>query len=200
MKYGAPIYRQCSHCNKAIEIHPLLEGSHSGSVLWTDGYVDAVGHIKGDFDPVESVQSGPDLVSPDLTNQVDLLGATERYSFVYQGNAQVLDHALTNETASYWARGMAFGRGNADAAIDQINDAGTGMRSSDHDGLVLFMMTDFDADGVADDVDDCPTEHGRDPETGCYYSIPTLNPVGMALLFLLISGLGVYTVRYRGSC
>ncbi len=42
MKYGAPIYRQCSHCNKAIEIHPLLEGSHGGSVLWTDGYVDAM--------------------------------------------------------------------------------------------------------------------------------------------------------------
>jgi hypothetical protein len=42
MKYGAPIYRQCSHCHKAIEILPLIEGSHSGSVLWTDGYVDAM--------------------------------------------------------------------------------------------------------------------------------------------------------------
>ncbi len=42
MKYGAPIYRQCAHCNKAIEIHPLVDGSHSGSVLWTDGYVDAL--------------------------------------------------------------------------------------------------------------------------------------------------------------
>lgn len=41
MKYGAPIYRQCAHCGYAIEIHPLIEGSHAGSVLWTDGFIES---------------------------------------------------------------------------------------------------------------------------------------------------------------
>ncbi len=41
MKYGTPIYRQCVHCGFAIEIRPLIEGSHDGSLLWTDGYIES---------------------------------------------------------------------------------------------------------------------------------------------------------------
>ena len=41
MKYGALIYRQCTHCGQAIEIHPLIEGSHAGSVLWSDGFIES---------------------------------------------------------------------------------------------------------------------------------------------------------------
>jgi len=181
---------------------PLVVLGDFNAFEFTDGYVDAVGHIMGDFYAAESLQSGTDLVSPNLTNQVELLNAAERYSFVYEGNAQALDHILTNAAATYWARGMAYGRGNADAAHDQINDAGTAMRSSDHDGLVLFLMTDFDSDGVADDVDGCPMNQYASeahPEVGCDVSIPTLGPAGLALLFLLLSGLGVYTVRYRSA-
>ena len=51
---------------------------------------------------------------------------------------------------------MSYGRGNADAARDLINDDTTPLRSSDHDGLVLYIMSDFDADGVPDDQDACP--------------------------------------------
>ena len=42
MKYGVPIYRQCAHCQHAIEIHPLVDGSHSGSVLWSDGFIESL--------------------------------------------------------------------------------------------------------------------------------------------------------------
>ena len=42
MKYGTPIYRQCAHCDHAIEIHPLIEGSHAGSVLWSDGFIESL--------------------------------------------------------------------------------------------------------------------------------------------------------------
>ncbi len=34
---------------------------------------------------------------------------------------------------------FAYGRGNADAAIDLINDDATPLRASDHDGLVLYL-------------------------------------------------------------
>ncbi len=42
MKYGIPIYRKCAHCGHAIEIRPLIEGSHTGSELWSDGHVQSL--------------------------------------------------------------------------------------------------------------------------------------------------------------
>jgi hypothetical protein len=123
---------------------------------FTDGYVDAVGQIAGNVDPDASLVSGPDLVDPDLINQVLAIPAEERYSFIFGGTAQVLDHALTGMSLDSSVRGLEYGRGNADAAVDLINDSGTVLRSSDHDGLVLFLTSDVDGDGVGDDADICP--------------------------------------------
>ena len=106
---------------------------------FTDGYVDAVGHIRGDFDPNESLLSGADLVDPNLMNQLMSLPEEERYSFVFRGNAQTLDHALTSKSLDHRVRGMQFARGNTDAAVDLINDDTTSLRASDHDGLVLYI-------------------------------------------------------------
>ena len=178
---------------------PLIVVGDYNAYEFTDGYVDVVGHIKGDFNPAESLRSGLDLVSPNLTNQVDLLPATDRYSFVFDGNAQALDHALTSQSADPWVRDLQFGRGNADAARDLLADPSTAVRSSDHDGLVLFLMTDFDGDGAADDVDYCPRNGDRvvwDPELGCSTPIPTLGPVGLLLMLLMLSGLAVFTLRH----
>ena len=108
---------------------------------FTDGFVDAVGHIRGDFDPAESLKSGTDLVEPDLMNQIHSLPDDERYSFIFRGNAQTLDHALTNSNLDLRVRGLEFARGNADAAVDLINDDSTVLRASDHDGLVLYIYT-----------------------------------------------------------
>ncbi|MEM8814358.1 MAG: lamin tail domain-containing protein [Pseudomonadota bacterium] len=108
---------------------------------FSDGYVDAVGHIRGDFDPAESLLSGADLVEPNLMNQIQSLPPEERYSFVFRGNAQVLDHALTSQPLDFRVRGLQFVRGNADAAVDLINDDSTYLRASDHDGFVLYIDT-----------------------------------------------------------
>ncbi len=181
---------------------PLIVVGDFNAFEFTDGFADAVGHIKGDFNPAESLRSGTDLVSPNLTNQVDLLAAAERYSFVFEGNAQALDHALTSQSVNPWFRGLQFGRGNADAGHDQINDSSTAVRSSDHDGLVLFLMTDFDGDGVGDDVDGCPTESTVSDlasELGCGARIPTLGPAGLLLMLLMLGGLGVFTLRHADS-
>lgn len=178
---------------------PLVVVGDYNAYEFTDGYADVVGHIKGDFNPAESLLSGQDLVNPNLTNQVDLLPANERYSFVFQGNAQALDHALTSRSAQQWVRGMQFGRGNADAARVLLDDPSTAQRSSDHDGLVLFMMTDFDGDGVGDDVDACPANGFLiewSPDTGCANPVPTLGPAGLLLMLLLLGGLGVFTLRH----
>ena len=107
---------------------------------FTDGFVDAIGRIIGDFDDAtDLVDDSEDLVDPNLTNQVLSLPTGERYSFIFRGSAQVLDHALTSTTLDPAVAGFAYGRGNADAAIDLINDATTPLRSSDHDGLALYL-------------------------------------------------------------
>jgi len=123
---------------------------------FSDGYVDVLGQIRGDVDPTANLLSGEDLVDPNLINQVLSIGPDERYSFVFRGSAQVLDHALTSMALDESVRGFGYGRGNADAAVDLINDEATLLRASDHDGLVLFLTKDVDGDGVNDDGDVCP--------------------------------------------
>ena len=110
---------------------------------FTDGYVDSLGVIKGDLDPSTSlvcseVACSGDLVEPNLDNVVLTLPDDDRYSFIFRGNAQVLDHALTSAKLAGEVTGIAYGRGNADAAFDLINDVGP-LRSSDHDGLVIYI-------------------------------------------------------------
>jgi len=122
---------------------------------FTDSYVDAVGQIAGDFVPADNLLSGADLVDPNLINQVLSISLAERYSFIFRGNAQALDHALTSVALDNSVRGLEFGRGNADAAVDLLSEA-TVLRASDHDGFVLFLTKDKDNDGVNDDADVCP--------------------------------------------
>jgi predicted extracellular nuclease len=130
---------------------------------FTDGYVDVMGQVTGDIDPTQSLLSGDDLVDPNLINQVLSVAPGERYSFVFDGSAQTLDHALTSMALDASIRGFEYGRGNADAAEILLEDESTPLRSSDHDGLVLFITKDVDGDGVNDDADVCP--HTTIPET-----------------------------------
>jgi hypothetical protein len=127
---------------------------------FTDAYVDVTGHMKGGFDAGDNLvcDTNPcdDKVDPNLINQVLMIPEGERYSFIFRGNAQTLDHALTSSGLDELIRGFSYGRGNADAAVDLINDDSTPLRSSDHDGLVLFMIKDSDGDGVTDNLDVCP--------------------------------------------
>jgi len=134
---------------------------------FSDGYVDAVGVISGSFDPDASLLPGTDYVDPDLINHIYSLPENERYSFVFRGSAQVLDHALASMALDMSFLDLEFGRGNADAAIDLINDDSSALRSSDHDGFVMFITKDVDGDGVNDDADVCPaTSLSESPTNG----------------------------------
>ena len=127
---------------------------------FSDSYVNVTGFMKGDITPAEDLvcETNPctDNVNPNLLDQVLMIDAGERYSFIFRGNAQTLDHALTSTGLDELIRDYQYGRGNADAAVDLINDDSTVLRSSDHDGLVLFLIKDSDGDGVTDDADYCP--------------------------------------------
>ncbi len=186
----------------ADAVTPLIVLGDFNAFEFTDGYVDVLGHIKGDFDPAESLQSGSDLVNPNLVNQVELLPAADRYSFNFRGHAQTLDHALTSSSTDPWVRGFEFGRGNVDAAEDQINDAATSLRAADHDGFVLYLMTDYDGDGVADDVDGCRFESdltNPSPDSGCAIPIPTLSWWALLALLLMMAGIGAAGLHQRSN-
>ncbi len=129
---------------------------------FTDGYVDTVGVITGDFDPLDNLVCTEEdcngLPDNDLFDEAFAVPASDRYSFVFGGNAQVLDHALTSAGLAAEISGVEYGRGNADAYADLLFDtapANLPLRSSDHDGLVVFILKDEDADGVPNDDDVC---------------------------------------------
>ena len=123
---------------------------------FTDGYVDVMGQVTGNPDPAGALIPATDEVNPDLTNQTFTEPADQRYSFVFDGSAQALDHGVTSQGLAPFLRGAEHSRGNADAPFAFDADPTTPLRSADHDGLVLFIMSDSDADSVPEDQDRCP--------------------------------------------
>ena len=118
---------------------------------FTDGYVDVLGQVDGSPDPQGALLPVTDTVDPDLVDAVLSLPESERYSFVSHGTAEALDHVLFSESLVRWVRGASFGRGNADASQTLSLEPATTLRTSDHDGLTLYVMTDRDGDGTPDD-------------------------------------------------
>ncbi|HSK76663.1 MAG TPA: lamin tail domain-containing protein [Thermoanaerobaculia bacterium] len=106
---------------------------------FTDGYVDVMGQVTGSPDPLGALIPATDEVNPDLTNRTLSSPASDRYSFVFGGSAQTLDHALTSQALNPYVTGFEHSRGNADAPNSFGAVATTPLRSSDHDGLVLFL-------------------------------------------------------------
>lgn len=110
---------------------------------FSDGYTDPIATLKGTPTPDEQivVDASPDLVEPDFSNLTDTLPAGERYTFVFEGTPQALDHVLVNTVAATSAQRYAIARGNAD--FPAIGDlfAGNPARpegASDHDMPVAY--------------------------------------------------------------
>lgn len=126
-----------------------------------DGYVDVIGTIKGTPAPADQVVlPSNDLVNPDLTNLVDnLLPADQRYSYTFDGNAQVLDHIILNQPALALNTRFAYARNNADFPTIYYGDSTRPERITDHDIPVAYFTfpPDQDNDGDPDDADNCPT-------------------------------------------
>jgi uncharacterized protein len=106
---------------------------------FNDGYGDSVGTIKGQPTPPDQVvMPSVDMVEPDLINLEDLAPADQRYSFVFDGNAQTLDHALVTQNALGLVAELHRGRGNADSPDTLRNDPNRPERLADHDPLVVY--------------------------------------------------------------
>ncbi len=106
---------------------------------FNDGYVDSIGTIKGTPTPADQViLASDDLVNPDLTDLLDYLPASERYSFSFDGNAQVLDHELVNNNMLTILNRVAYARNNADFPQIYYQDFTRPERLSDHDIAVSY--------------------------------------------------------------
>jgi predicted extracellular nuclease len=111
---------------------------------FSDGYTDPIATIKGNPTPDEQivVDQSPDLVNPDLFNLVDELPAAERYSFIFEGTPQALDHIIVNNVAHSRNTRFAIARNNADfpevPPAAYASNAARPERNSDHDMPVAF--------------------------------------------------------------
>src|SRR5205085_1794568 len=88
--------------------------------------------------PDNSTLAFTDLVNPDLTDLIDTLPAAQKYSYSFDGNAQVLDHVITNPNALMSLNRFAYARNDADFPVKYYEDGTRSERESDHDMPVAF--------------------------------------------------------------
>src|SRR5690606_37243389 len=113
---------------------------------FNDGYVDVMGTVTGIPSPDGETAvdgDGIDRVDQDLLNATLLADPQERYSFVYDYQAQTLDHVLVNEAllSSPMVTGLELSHARINADFPEVmrNDAGTPSRLSDHDPTMLLV-------------------------------------------------------------
>nr|WP_238346092.1 Calx-beta domain-containing protein [Luteimonas saliphila] len=113
---------------------------------FNDGLVDAMGTVTGLPSPDAQTAvdgDGVDLVEPNLFNLTLLAEPQQRYSFVFDYQAQTLDHILVNDALvdSPLVAGLeiSHARINADFPETARNEDDTPSRLSDHDPTVLLV-------------------------------------------------------------
>ena len=111
---------------------------------FNDGYTDPIAVITGRPTPDDQVvvDESPDLVNPDLVNLTDGLPAASRYTFIFEGTPQALDHVLVNSVAHAYVQRYAVARANSDfpesPSAGFAGNASRPERSSDHDMPVAY--------------------------------------------------------------
>jgi predicted extracellular nuclease len=106
---------------------------------FNDGYGDSMGTIRGT--PTKSNQvvlASPDLVNPNLIELLEEAPADQRYSFSFDGNAQVLDHELVTQNLFRHFSRVSYARNNADFPESFRNDPNRSERLADHDMPVAY--------------------------------------------------------------
>jgi conserved repeat domain len=107
---------------------------------FNDGYVDVMGTIKGTPASADQVVlPSSDLVDPDFVDiTTEQVTPGERYSFVFDSNAQALDHILVNQNFHSRVSHVTYAHFNADVPESLRNDASRPERSSDHDVPIAY--------------------------------------------------------------
>jgi hypothetical protein len=124
---------------------------------FNDGLVDVVGTVEGSPAVAEEVtEPSVDRWTHELANLADLLPAQERYSYVFEGNAQVLDHVLVNQAMLGRLTRFTYARNNTDFPESFELDFGVSTRLSDHDAAVAYFGALADLGVSADTSESVP--------------------------------------------
>ncbi len=108
---------------------------------FSDGFVDVTNQIAGTASLGAEFSISPQGVDP-LTNiSASFPPMEERYSFVFRGNAQMLDHCLVSDFTEMEVSNFQFGRGNCDYPNSML-ELDTPFRATDHDGFTVFLDMD----------------------------------------------------------
>lgn len=152
---------------------------------FSDGYVDVVSQLEGSSS-LGAEYEVTDLVNPPLTNYAFENAEEERYSFVFQGNAQLIDHCLSTNLTDLNVTEFSFARGNADAASAYYVNPNLATRTSDHDGFVLYLQPEFPIISATDTP--LVTQEWRLPNpvrSGATITLPTAAESAPILLYNL---------------
>ena len=123
---------------------PVVSVGDYNAYEFNSGYDDPISVIKGNPTPDDQivVDQSPDLVEPNFFNLIETLPAVGRYSFIFEGTPQALDHHLVNAAARARNTRTMIARVNADfpeaPAATYASNTATPARNSDHDPVVSY--------------------------------------------------------------
>ncbi|GIU81386.1 MAG: hypothetical protein D6687_10895 [Acidobacteria bacterium] len=119
----------------------IVIGGDFNSFQFNDGYNDLIGILMGR--PSQNVLTPSNTAyQTGLINLVDFIDPKNRYSYVFDGSAQALDHILLNKPAQERALKFGYARLNADFPRVYANDASRPERLSDHDVPIVYLSLD----------------------------------------------------------
>ena len=168
---------------------------------FTDGYVDVVSQMSG-LPSLGASISPINIVSPPLEMPIFDLPEAERYSYVFEGNAQTLDHCMLGELEGLQSNGMSYARGNADFALDYDANPNVATRSSDHDGLVVYLEAlnpILDAEELSISQNGISISHAQPCQPGDWIHISSKNEALLSLQLHDMQGKLIFEQTLKGS-
>ncbi|MFY9554914.1 MAG: hypothetical protein WAV47_09405, partial [Blastocatellia bacterium] len=121
---------------------PIMSIGDYNAYQFNDGFTDPIATIKGTptADDQVVVDESPDLVNPNFINLTDGLPADQRYSFIFEGTPQAIDHFIINTVAQSYLQRYTIARNNSDFPEGPTfaNDATRSERCSDHDMTLAY--------------------------------------------------------------
>ncbi|MDQ3205118.1 MAG: lamin tail domain-containing protein [Pseudomonadota bacterium] len=126
---------------QADPAQPIVLVGDFNAFEFNDGYVDVLGVVQGLEAPADEVLTyfASPLRMPLIDGSQLIADAAGRYSYVFAGNAQTLDHVLFNEALFAGAAELRVdhARINADFGVDSFGDPTVPVAVSDHDPVRL---------------------------------------------------------------
>jgi uncharacterized protein len=129
--------RQTSNPSERI----IIVGDYN-AFEFNDGYVDILGTLTGaPTADARVIQSSADLVNPNFIPLVtsQKIPASQKYSYIFGGSRQVLDHVLVSQTLGAFVSSFGYARVASEFPESLSADTSRPERVTDHDPAIAFI-------------------------------------------------------------